>query len=300
MGDAALLETLLTHLLDNALKFVPADRTPVIEIDAQLSKGTAVIRIADNGIGIDPAQGALLFTPFTQADVSTTRKYGGTGLGLAISRQIALRMHGDIGFTSEPGVGSTFSVTARFPVRARPSSLPADPGLRGRSAVVAAPSAATREALLVALGELGVSATLALRDELAPLVDGAARVSRAWTALDDVVGDVDGHSALGALWRLLVRVQCRIDALTDARLGRAPSHGNAGRDLALMLFLLARQAERGSSLALPMRNRQHARTHDLCDERRRVKRQPQQQRDKLRKDPHAAVKIKPAQYRRAP
>jgi hypothetical protein len=97
-------------------------------------------------------------------------------------------------------------------------------------------------------GGLGVSATLALRDELAPLVDGAARVSRAWTALDDVVGDVDGHSALGALWRLLVRVQCRIDALTDARLGRAPSHGNAGRDLALMLFLLARQAERGRAV----------------------------------------------------
>jgi hypothetical protein len=97
-------------------------------------------------------------------------------------------------------------------------------------------------------GGLGVGATLALRDGLAPLIDGAARVSRAWTSLDDVAGDADGHSALGALWRLLVRVQCRIDALTDARLGRAPSHGNAGRDLALMLFLLARQAERGRAV----------------------------------------------------
>jgi two-component system, sensor histidine kinase and response regulator len=162
-GDPSRLRQVLLNLLSNAVKFTERGEVTLRASAAALSDDECVVRfdVRDSGIGIDPAQGAMLFTPFTQADVSTTRKYGGTGLGLAISRQIALRMHGDIGFSSELGVGSTFSVTARFPVRARPSALPADPGVHGRSAVVAAPSAATREALLVALGALGVSATLA-------------------------------------------------------------------------------------------------------------------------------------------
>ncbi|MFO0626388.1 MAG: response regulator [Polyangiales bacterium] len=162
-GDPSRLRQVLLNLLSNAVKFTERGEVTLRASAATLSDDECVVRfdVRDSGIGIDPAQGAMLFTPFTQADVSTTRKYGGTGLGLAISRQIALKMHGDIGFTSEPGVGSTFSVTARFPLRARPSAPPAESSVRGRSAVVVAPSAATREALLVALGEVGVSATLA-------------------------------------------------------------------------------------------------------------------------------------------
>lgn len=92
---------------------------------------------------------------------------------------------------------------------------------------------------------LDARSTLALREDLAPIGEAAGRLAEQWLSLDDAVGDGEAYSALGALWRVLVRVQCRIDALTGARLGRAPSQGTAGRDLALMLFLLARQAERG-------------------------------------------------------
>jgi PAS domain S-box-containing protein len=103
----------LLNLVGNACKFTQ-DGTIVLEVrrertSSQPDRDRVVFRIRDNGIGITQEQMSRLFQPFTQADASTTRKYGGTGLGLAITRKFARMMGGDVHVESVPGQGSTFT-----------------------------------------------------------------------------------------------------------------------------------------------------------------------------------------------
>jgi len=120
MGDTGRLRQILVNLANNAIKFSSGQqRQGKISVRAELvestpEQATLEFRITDNGIGIDEATQARLFTPFTQADTSTTRTYGGTGLGLVIARQLANVMGGEISLHSEPGKGSMFSVRLPF------------------------------------------------------------------------------------------------------------------------------------------------------------------------------------------
>ncbi len=113
--DPLRVKQVLTNLLANAVKFTPAGtvtlRVACDDGDAGGGRPTLTFAVADTGVGMTPPQLERLFRPFTQADESTTRKYGGTGLGLTISRQLARLLGGDVTATSRAGVGSTFTAT---------------------------------------------------------------------------------------------------------------------------------------------------------------------------------------------
>ena len=110
VGDPLRLGQVLTNLANNANKFTETGQIVVTVQVVEQQAGRVTLRFAvqDSGIGMTPEQMSRLFQPFSQADESTTRRFGGTGLGLAISRQLVEMMGGRIWVESEPGVGSNF------------------------------------------------------------------------------------------------------------------------------------------------------------------------------------------------
>ena len=125
MGDPARLRQVLTNLVGNAIKFTEHGEITVQVQARELTQQTAELhfRVQDHGIGIPSDKHHLIFDAFTQADSSTTRKYGGTGLGLAITKRLVELMGGTIWVESEPGQGSSFHFTAKFGLVRTPASV---------------------------------------------------------------------------------------------------------------------------------------------------------------------------------
>lgn len=125
-GDPTRLKQVINNLLGNAFKFTNKGHV-LLKADYiyRLDNHRIRIEVEDTGIGVSPSQLNRLFTSFSQADSSTTRKFGGTGLGLAISKKIVEAMGGEIGVDSEMGQGSTFWL--EIPVNTQPKAIPSTP-----------------------------------------------------------------------------------------------------------------------------------------------------------------------------
>jgi PAS domain S-box-containing protein len=116
VGDPTRLRQIIVNLLGNAMKFTERGEV-VVEVELASSDESGVLlhfKVRDTGIGIPPDKQQLIFEAFSQADSSTTRRFGGTGLGLTISSHLVAMMHGKIWVESELSKGSTFHFTARF------------------------------------------------------------------------------------------------------------------------------------------------------------------------------------------
>ncbi len=199
LGDPTRVRQVLFNLLGNALKFTDRGGAMIRAHTEPLGNGRtrAILSVLDTGIGLSAAQQARLFEPFSQADGSTTRRYGGTGLGLSIVRRLAQLMGGDVTVESSPGAGSTFTVTldlmaapansplVDLPVLKLPATLPA-PGAHadGNNVLVVDDHPINREVLVRQLLALGVVANSA--------ADGREGL-RAWQAGGYAIVFADVH-----------------------------------------------------------------------------------------------------------
>jgi CheY-like chemotaxis protein/HPt (histidine-containing phosphotransfer) domain-containing protein len=138
MGDPSRLQQVILNLAVNAIKFTESGTVEVGARCLRRNAGTATIEcwVRDTGIGIAPDQIGKLFSEFTQAESSISRRFGGTGLGLAISRRIIEQMHGTIGVSSSAGAGSTFSFEVTLPI-ADAAALTATPNHSATSNIAA-------------------------------------------------------------------------------------------------------------------------------------------------------------------
>ena len=191
-GDVTRIRQIVLNLVGNAIKFTEAGEV-VVTVEAEDDPGSASraervgvhLSVRDTGLGIPPDKIGRLFQSFSQADVSTSRRYGGTGLGLAISRRLAELMGGEMWVESAgvPGQGSTFHVRVAFeraPAEAVGGPAPATVALTGRRVLLVDDNAAVRASMgamlavwgadVVAAASLGEAEALATGSEALDLV----------------------------------------------------------------------------------------------------------------------------------
>ncbi len=163
IGDSARLRQVLLNLLSNAVKFTESGEVVLsVLCSKRLPGAPAVVRfeVRDSGIGISEEAQARLFQSFSQADSSTTRRYGGTGLGLAICKRLVELMGGQIGVVSQPGSGSTFWCSIPFPVAPEPVTPPLPiENLKGRRILAVDDNGTNRSIVKQQLGKAGMLVT---------------------------------------------------------------------------------------------------------------------------------------------
>jgi len=198
-GDPVRLRQILANFISNAIKFTERGEIQVLVTPSRTYEQGIWLGVRDTGIGIPPDRLTAIFEPFTQADSSTTRKYGGTGLGLTICKRLAEMMGGQIGVESELGVGSTFYVDLPLPTAELPDSQMGEI----EAAEVLVPLG--KRVLLVEDNEVNRKVALRLLEKLQLVVEvatnGVEAVQKATTNAYDLIlmdcqmPEMDGYEA---------------------------------------------------------------------------------------------------------
>jgi len=206
-GDGGRLRQILSNLISNALKFTEAGR---VEVTAAVKGGMLELAVSDTGIGISPAHLERLFQRFSQADASTTRRFGGTGLGLAICQELTTLLSGRIRAESRLGEGSTFFVSIPL-ISLAPAEVAMSPAEIEPAAPTAAPAGNARQVRLLCAEDNEIN-QMVLKALLEPynydliLVDNGLQALEAYKreAFDLILLDIqmplmDGPTAAAAI-----------------------------------------------------------------------------------------------------
>jgi PAS domain S-box-containing protein len=213
MGDPLRLRQVLINLVNNAIKFSSGHEKRgrvsirAKELERHAERVTVEFKVADNGIGMDEHVLLELFTPFTQSDSSTTRRFGGTGLGLAISRNLLDMMDGEITVQSEPDKGSTFIVRLPFALLPEDSAVDKIPSpLSGLSCLVVGSPEGLADDWAAYLTQAGVVVERAL-DLAAASERAVACPPGLWVWIFDATATVPQPDE----WRAAARVRPELD-----------------------------------------------------------------------------------------
>lgn len=218
-GDPVRIRQVLTNLVGNAVKFTENGEICIRLMVKRAFDGQAAIRfeVQDTGIGIPQERQEMIFDMFSQADTSTTRRFGGTGLGLALCRRLVLLMNGTLDLSSEPGKGSVFGVDLVVPIAEAASSMPSDfPSLSGLKALIVDDNETNRKILVRHFAKRQIECVEADSGTRALKILETADQLFDFVILDYLMPELDGLQTAQAMTPLFASVAPKVVVLSSA------------------------------------------------------------------------------------